>query len=126
MFAAILLSVALPCTAPPGLYASQPHSLIPREEASTWPQRERSFGCGFSALEALSKLSTWSDKNCSAIATSIFPFACFINSSQRACRAFGEEDASPGSKPLVSSRINLGSRAKFELTKYPSFVRHRG
>src|ERR1700688_2074722 len=122
MFAAILLSVALPCTAPPGLYASQPHSLIPREEASTWPQRERSFACALSD----SKLSEWSDKNCSAIATSIFPFACFINSSQRACRAFGEEDASPGSNPLVSSRINFASRAKFELTKYPSFVRHRG
>ena len=35
-------------------------------------------------------------------------------------------DAFFGSKPEVSSLITSGSRAKFELTKYPSLVRHSG
>src|ERR1019366_6320797 len=98
IFAAMALSVALPCTAPPGLYASQPHSLTPLEEASTWPHRARSLGWSF-----FSKLSTWSERNCSANVTSTLPLFCCMTSSQRAWRAFMEEDLSFGSKPLVSS-----------------------
>src|SRR5579863_4529479 len=120
IFSAIALSPAFPCTAPPGLYASQAHSFTPRGEASTCPHSPRSFSSSF-----FSTVSKWSDKNCSARATSIFPLECRINCSHRAFLAFGDDDASFGSN-VVSSLINFGSRAKFELMKYPSFVRHSG
>src|SRR5579862_247651 len=111
ILAAIALSVAFPCTAPPGSYGSHPHSFTPRGEVSAWPHNPRSLVRSF-----FSKLSTWSERNASARLTSTFPFAWLISSSHRTCRAFGDEDLSFGSK-VVSSLMSFGSRAKFELTK---------
>src|SRR5208337_2648225 len=109
---AMLLSVALPCTAPPGSFGPHSHSLTPRGDASTWPQSERSLACSF-----FSKLSAWSARNCSAISTSILPLFCPINCSQRTRRALGEDERSLVSKTGASSASTFGSRAKLELTK---------